>query len=391
MLLEGLHIPLTTPFHLDGRLNLHKLASNIARYSKTPAAGLILLAPSAEPTLLSDDETRDLLRTAAQSAAAEKVLIATLTRDSTHSILALATYAATLHYDALLIPPPSIPTTPLELLTHFQIIADRSPLPIILLTTPTHPIPFDAIATLATHPNILGLLTTEPTEPTNKPSPEKSCHPERSAAQSQGKPPLEKTCHPERSAAESKDLRFPCPSPNLNLPDLLARTAHIRREVTVTPTFLPVTHRMQQAAAAQPSNLISPTTLISPTAAPPAPPRILRTRTKTVSFQIIAAHTPTLLASLNAGATAIAPAFAACAPQATYEVFAAWKDADQPLAAEKQLRLLEPAHLAEASPAALKHACDLNGYFGGPPRLPHLPLTAPQRTTLEQSMHPIRN
>src|ERR1017187_3291985 len=58
MLLEGLHIPLTTPFHPDGRLNSHKLASNISRYSKTPAAGLIALGPSAEPTLLYSPTTR---------------------------------------------------------------------------------------------------------------------------------------------------------------------------------------------------------------------------------------------------------------------------------------------------------------------------------------------
>ena len=31
MLLEGLHIPLTTAFHPDGRLNLPKLAANVAR------------------------------------------------------------------------------------------------------------------------------------------------------------------------------------------------------------------------------------------------------------------------------------------------------------------------------------------------------------------------
>ena len=82
MLLEGLHIPLTTPFHPDGRLNPRKLAANVVRYSRTPAAGLIVLGPSGEPTLLSDDETREALRTAAESAAPEKVLIAGIARDS---------------------------------------------------------------------------------------------------------------------------------------------------------------------------------------------------------------------------------------------------------------------------------------------------------------------
>jgi 4-hydroxy-2-oxoglutarate aldolase len=343
MLLEGLHIPVTTPFHPDGRLALHKLASNIARYSKTPAAGLIVLGPSGEPTLLSDDETREVLRTAAQSAAPEKVLTANISRDSVHATLDLANFASAQNYDAALIAIPSIPTSQLELLTYFKTIADSSPLPLILLSTSTNALTLDAIATLAAHPNILGLLTTEPTA---------------------------------------------------DIAAILARTAAVRREVTVTPTFAPVTQRMQLAAHPSHSSpvLISAASLTATAVAePPALSPPLRTRAKTVAFQIIAAHTPTILASLRAGATSIAPAFSACAPQAAYEVFAAWKDSDQPLAEEKQSRLIEAAQLAEANPAALKHACDLNGYFGGHPRLPHLPLTGDQRTAVERAMSPLRN
>ena len=52
MLLEGLQLPLTTPFYSDGRLNLRKLEHNVARYSKTPVAGLVALGATGEPTLL---------------------------------------------------------------------------------------------------------------------------------------------------------------------------------------------------------------------------------------------------------------------------------------------------------------------------------------------------
>src|ERR1700722_1646078 len=103
MLLEGLHIPLTTPFHPDGRLNPRKLAANILRYSKSPAAGLIVLGPSGEPTLLSDDETREVLRTAAEAAAPEKVLSAGISRDSVSATLELANLAAELNYDAVVV------------------------------------------------------------------------------------------------------------------------------------------------------------------------------------------------------------------------------------------------------------------------------------------------
>jgi len=342
MLLEGLHIPLTTPFHPDGRLNPRKLAANVARYSKTPAAGLVVLGPSGEPTLLSDDETREVLRTAAESAAPEKVLIAGIARDSVHSTLALASFAAEQNYDAILIGAPLTAVSQVELLTWFQTIADRAPLPIVLLSTAGRTIAPEAVTELAAHPNILGLLTTAP-------------------------------------AADIGEIR--------------KRTTAIRREVTVTPTFAAVTARMQLAAARKPAALISAGSLTGAATAiaePPTAPQ-LRTRTKTVGFQIIAAHAPQLLASLRAGAVGTAPAFAACAPQASYEVFAAWKDDDQPLAEEKQARLIEAASLAEATPGSLKSACDLNGYFGGQPRLPHLPPTGAQRIALEQQMHPLRN
>jgi dihydrodipicolinate synthase/N-acetylneuraminate lyase len=99
-----------------------------------------------------------------------------------------------------------------------------------------------------------------------------------------------------------------------------------------------------------------------------------------------------MIEALRAGACGIAPAFAACAPQACYEVFAAWKDNDQPLAEEKQARLREAADLiANLGPGALRFACDLNGYYGGLPRLPHLPPTGEQRAAIERLLAPMRN
>jgi dihydrodipicolinate synthase/N-acetylneuraminate lyase len=149
---------------------------------------------------------------------------------------------------------------------------------------------------------------------------------------------------------------------------------------------------MQKAATAA---MLVPTASLTGTATAVSDPPAgsLRTRTKSVGFQILAGDTEGMLDGLHAGATGIAPAFAACAPQACYEVFAAWKDDDRPLADEKQLRLVEAAHFAEEilGPGGLKFGCDLNGYFGGPPRLPHLPPDSEQRATLERLMKELRN
>jgi dihydrodipicolinate synthase/N-acetylneuraminate lyase len=356
MLLEGLHIPLTTPFHPDGRLNLPKLAANIARYSKSPAAGLIVLGPSGEPTLLSDDETREVLRTAVQSAAPEKVLIAGIARDSVSATLDLANFAAELSYDAVLVSKPAVlasfgidrpqpDSRPREVLMYFQIVADRSPIPIILLGARDRALPLNAVVELAAHPNIIALLDAQP--------------------------------HNVRSGAFER---------------LLARTAAIERQVTVTHMFAAITTRMQRAAAA--STLVSAASLTgaATTVAEPLAGS-LRTRNKSVGFQLLAGDTEGMLEGLRTGAVGIAPAFAACAPQACYEVFAAWKDNDPPLAEEKQSRLGEAAHFAEEilGPGGMKSGCDLNGYFGGLPRLPHLPPTGEQRAALEIQMKGLRN
>jgi dihydrodipicolinate synthase/N-acetylneuraminate lyase len=353
MLLEGLHIPLTTPFHPDGRLNLPKLATNVERCSKSPAAGLIVLGPQGEPTLLTDEETRDVLHAAAQATAPEKVLIAGVSRDSVRATLALAEFASELFYDAILVGVPSFLMGAIhsesnrsrtELMFYLQTIADRSPLPVVLFSDRDRRIPLDAIVELAAHPRILGLLDAD---------------------------------------ASSVEIEA-----------ILLRTAAIQREVTVTPVFQAVTARMKKAAQSlAPSSLISVASLgasANAVAEAPAPPA-LRTRTKTVGFQIISAQAHRLLDALNAGAVGIAPAFAAAAPQACYEVLAAWKDGDQSLTEEKQSRLREAARLAEETPGNLKYACDLNGYFGGLPRLPHLPPTGSQRAAIEQLMKPLRN
>jgi dihydrodipicolinate synthase/N-acetylneuraminate lyase len=356
MLLEGLHIPLTTPFHPDGRLNLPKLAANIVRYSKSSAAGLIVLGPQGEPTLLTDDETRDVLRVASDSAAPEKVLIAGVSRDSVHATLALASISAGLLYDAVLIGVPSVLATASpdaaaashhELLLYFQTIADRSPLPVVLFSGNARRIPIDAAVELAAHPRIIGLLD---------------------------------------AAGSPAEIEA-----------ILCRAPAIKREVTVTPVFRAVTARMKAAATHASTSFVSADSLLAKPYADASaiadaqPTPLLRTRTKSAGFQILASNTQSILEALRAGVVGAAPAFAAAAPQASYEVLAAWKDDDQTLAEEKQTRLVEAARLAEEGPGSLKFACDLNGYFGGRPRLPQLPPTGSQRAAIEQIMKPLRN
>ena len=348
MLLEGIFLPLTTPFYPDGRLYLRKLEHNVARYSLTPAAGLLVLADAAEPAALTDAETLDTLRTAIEVAAKEKVMIASIGRGSVFATLLLADSAATLAYDAIAITPPDFAADPslhVELMTYFRAIADRSHLPVILLAEAHRPLPTKTIAELAAHPNIIAAIDHQ------------------------------------ASPARLETLR--------------AATAGITREVTVTPIFAAATARMLQTADPGPGTFVSAASLGSGATAlavaPPVP--ALRTRTKRVGFQVLSGSTRHMLAAWQSGATGAVPRLSAAAPQACCEVWQAFKDGDTPLAEEKQSRIDAAARLVEGSQgiAALKHACDLNGYYGGRPRLPLLSLTAAQRTETESALTALRN
>lgn len=351
MLLEGLQLPLTTPFYPDGRLNLRKLEHNIACYSKTPVAGMAVLSQFGEAAMLSDAESRQVLRAAINIAAPQKVMLAGISRDSVVATLDLADEAAALDYDAVLIEPPSFlqmgsdAQQTKELLTYFQMIADRSALPVLLSSTSTC-LSSDVVIELAGHPRIIGLVDGD--------------------------------AAPQRIAT------------------LKADTAWVKREVTVTSVFAAVTGRMlaQQEPASGQSVLSADSLNTSGTAVAVAPPTpTLKTRTKTVGFQILAGRTARMLDALSGGAIGAMPAFAACAPQACYEVFAAWKDGDRELAEEKQARLQAVADRVESELgiAGIKVGCDLNGYFGGLPRLPRLSLNAQQRHQIEILMHGLRN
>src|SRR5439155_3416907 len=111
---------------------------NTARYSKTPIGGLVALSDSGEPTMLSEEETRQVLRSVADAAAVEKVLMAGVSRDSVTGTLDLAETAATFGYDAVLVKRPSVfqgnahGENTRALVTYFQAVADRSALPVVL-------------------------------------------------------------------------------------------------------------------------------------------------------------------------------------------------------------------------------------------------------------------
>ena len=163
MLLHGIFPPLTTPFYPDGKVYFKKLEHNVERYSRTPAAGLVVLGSTGEAVMLSDDERREVLKVAREATAANKVLIAGTGIESASETLRLTEYAAALGYDAALVRTPHFykkQMQPANLLAFYRTVADRAPLPVLIYNVPGftgYDIPAEVVVELANHPNIIGI------------------------------------------------------------------------------------------------------------------------------------------------------------------------------------------------------------------------------------------
>jgi dihydrodipicolinate synthase/N-acetylneuraminate lyase len=351
MFLQGIFPAVTTPFYPDGAVYYKKIEHNIDRYSRTPIAGMVVLGSTGEAVMLSDEERREVLRVTAEVASPEKVLIAGTGAESVIETLRLTEIAAKLNYDVALVRTPHFyrpQMKPEAMLAFFRTVADKSPLPVLLYTVPpftAYDLPLEVITALAEHPNIIGIK-------------ESSGNVEKVAA-------------------------------------MVQATKHIKRNTTVTETQQAATARMLAVPPNDESGgqLVSVSQLnggseVAVAARPRIKTRDLKTRTREVGFQVLVGAAHTLLDSLMAGASGGVLGFAAPAPTICFEIHAAWKDNDLELARSKQLGLTPATKrvVSELGIPAIKYAMDLNGYYGGLPRLPLLPPTAAQKKEIESLM-----
>ncbi|HET7873599.1 MAG TPA: dihydrodipicolinate synthase family protein, partial [Terriglobales bacterium] len=216
----------------------------------------------------------------------------------------------------------------------------RSPLPVLLYTVPpftAYDLPLEVIVALAEHPNIIGI---------------------------------------KESSGNVEKVKA-----------MVESTRHIKRTAVVTEVQQAVTARMKPGVAAANDALVN----LGGTAVA-APPK-LKTRNKEAGFQVLVGAAHTLLDSLQSGASGAVLAIASPAPTICFEIYSAWRDNDLDLARTKQEALAPVSRrvVSEMGIPAVKYAMDLNGYYGGPPRLPLLPLTAAQKTEIAAQMAGFRN
>jgi 4-hydroxy-2-oxoglutarate aldolase len=360
MLLHGIFPPITTPFYPDGQVYFKKLETNVERYSRTPAAGIVVLGSTGEAVMLSGQEQRDVLKTAREAAAPSKVLIAGTGAESAIETLRLTEYSAKLGYDIAMVRTPHYykkQMQPANILAFYRTVADRSPLPVIIYNFPQatgYDMPAELVIELAEHPNLIGI---------------------------------------KESSGDVEKVR-----------KMVQGTRQVKRSATVTETFDAVTPRMLAAATAGSNGggELVPVGVLAgsggssqskPSSSAVAVVGNLKTRQKEVGFQVLVGAADKLHASLDAGAVGAILAFACAAPTACYEIYAAWKEGDAELARLKQERIAVavPRLVGEMGIPGVKYGMDFNGYYGGPARLPLLPLTADLKSEAENLLANIRN
>jgi 4-hydroxy-2-oxoglutarate aldolase len=295
MKLQGMFALAATPFDHTGAIYRTKVQHNFGKWRRTSLAGFIVGSHAGEGPLLDAAEKVEILKLAApeQGADSASILIADVSREGVDGAAAEARAMAEAGAAAVISRPPAeyryiSGGAQMESL-YFRALADRSPVPVLIHNLPAITgvdLEPAAIAKLAEHPNIIGVL--------------------------ESGTPVERI----------KELR---------------------------------------AIAGR-------------------------------DFSILAGSEGQVWESLRAGANGAALAFASAAPYATIAIWEAFRTREEDAGVDWQGRIAHPGELVTEVYGApgLKHAMDLNGYYGGPARLPFSPLSAEGKQAVEDAFRDLK-
>jgi 4-hydroxy-tetrahydrodipicolinate synthase len=159
---SGVLVPLVTPFDEAGEVDFHALGRLATRALDAGAAGVVALATTGEPTSLDDGERTAVVAVCAEACARrDGVLVVgagtndTRTTIARHEALADVPAAA-----SLAVVPYYVRPSETAIVRHFQTVAERSPVPLILYNIPYRTgrgLGASALIELAATPNVAGV------------------------------------------------------------------------------------------------------------------------------------------------------------------------------------------------------------------------------------------
>ncbi len=164
MLRDGIYPPLPTFFDQQDELDLVTLRRHMQRLAETGIAGYVIMGTNGEAVHLTKEERTQVVETARAAAGEHALILAGCGEQSTRATIANCQQAAHAGASVALVLPPFYFKGRMDsraLITHYRIVADSSPLPVVIYNMPasTGGLDLDAatICTLAEHPNIIGV------------------------------------------------------------------------------------------------------------------------------------------------------------------------------------------------------------------------------------------
>lgn len=163
--LSGVFIPAVTPFTADtGEVDIPAFQSNLRRWFEQPIQGVVIAGTTGEAVLLDEDERLALVKAAKESLPAEVLLTVGTGMESTRATARLSKQVAEAGAQAVLVQPPAYykgAMTPEALREHYLVVAEASPIPVIVYQAPlrmsTLDFPTGLVAELSNHDNIVGI------------------------------------------------------------------------------------------------------------------------------------------------------------------------------------------------------------------------------------------
>jgi len=159
---DGIFPPVPTPFRKD-KLAIDELKRNMNFWNTAPVAGIVALGSNGEGPLLSRKEKIELVTACRAVLSADKKLIAGAGSESVQETIELIKALAEAGADTALVVTPFYykpAMTHEALLKYFSVVADQSPVPILIYNVPKYSgvaIEPRTVAELSKHPNIAGM------------------------------------------------------------------------------------------------------------------------------------------------------------------------------------------------------------------------------------------
>lgn len=161
--LAGVLGPVTTPFTASETPDLVGFASNIRSHLAHGLHGVVVCGSTGEAALLDEGERTTLIETARAAVPADRLLLMGTGAESTKQCVTRCRDAGARGANAVLVVAPHYygpQMTAAALRTHYQRVADESPVPVVLYNIPKYmhfKLEPELVAELSMHENIVGI------------------------------------------------------------------------------------------------------------------------------------------------------------------------------------------------------------------------------------------